>query len=77
MKLVILIFRDPHSCIKFAFLRVRLPIMPGTRNTKQGYAELGKGQFCHDNVTMFSGHNVVIYCNITVFVWLLQLNTEI
>ena len=39
--------------------------------------ELGTRQFCHDNKTMFSGHKVVIYCNITVFVWLLPLDTEI
>ena len=36
-------------------------------------SELGTRQFCRDNVTRFSGHKVVIYCNITVFVWLLLL----
>ena len=39
------------------------------------FAELGTRQFCRDNVTMFSGHKVVIYNNITVFVWLLHLDT--
>ena len=31
-------------------------------------AELGTQQNCRDNVTMFSGHKVVCYCNIIVFV---------
>ena len=26
-------------------------------------------QYCHANVTMFSGHKVVCYCNITTFYW--------
>ena len=31
-------------------------------------AELGTRQFCHDNVTMFSGHKVVCNCQFTIFV---------
>ena len=38
------------------------------------FSELGLRQFCRDNVTMFSGYTVVIYCNITVIVWLLHLD---
>ena len=30
-KSALLIFRVPHSCIKFAFPRARVPKMPGTR----------------------------------------------
>ena len=43
-------------------------------------SELGMRQFCHDNVTMFSGHKVV--CNLFViaillyFLWLPHLDTE-
>ena len=40
-------------------------------------SELGTRQFCRGNVTMFLVHKVVIYCNITLFVWLLHLDTEI
>ena len=35
--------------------------------------ELGTRQFCLDNATLFSGHKAVIFCNITVFAWLLHL----
>ena len=39
--------------------------------------ELGTRQFCLDNATLFSGHKAVIFCNITVFAWLLHLDTQI
>ena len=29
--------------------------------------ELGTRQYCRDNETMFSGHTVICYCNITIF----------
>ena len=32
------------------------------------YAELGTRLYCRDNLTMFSDHKVVCYCNITIFI---------
>ena len=33
-------------------------------STNYRTSELGTQQFCRNNVTMFSGHNIFIYCNI-------------
>ena len=32
------------------------------------FSELGTQQHCRDNVTMFSGHTVIGYCIITIFI---------
>ena len=42
---------------------------PCAQNT-QDYActELGTRQYCRDNVTMFSSHKVVCYCNMTIHI---------
>ena len=45
--------RTGHATIRHATI---LPQQYGTR------------QYCRDNVTIFSGHKVVRYCNITIFV---------
>ena len=44
------------------------PSVPRDQLTKPlKYPELGTRQYCRDNETMFSGHKVVWYCNITLF----------